>query len=231
MKIKSTSDLALPFVLAVSLAMVGCETTQKNASRDEPEYADPGTPVAKEEPAVDANADAVAARDEAMLLAEAEPSAKADAKAEARAATPPAPEKKAETPATPPAEPTPAPEKTEPAAPETKTPEPTPEPAPAATTTPAPAPITEVKPEEAPAAAPTPADATTYEGRISIVNQKKGFVVIDFQQTGVPPVRSEMGVYRDNQFVGSIRITPPVKGSMATADTLTGTLRRGDVVR
>ena len=70
-----------------------------------------------------------------------------------------------------------------------------------------------------------------FVGHIVLLNQEKNFVVIDFERGMVPPVRSELGVYRNDIFVGSVRITDPVKPPMASADILTGVLRQGDVVR
>ncbi len=70
-----------------------------------------------------------------------------------------------------------------------------------------------------------------FVGRVVLLNTKKGFVVVDFHGSRVPPVQSELGVYRDGVFVGSLRITDPVKPPLASADVLTGTLRRGDVVQ
>lgn len=70
-----------------------------------------------------------------------------------------------------------------------------------------------------------------FVGRVVLVNSKKHFVIIDFNARKVPPLRSELGVYRNNQFVGSIRITPPIKPPLTSADILMGTLRRGDEVR
>ncbi len=70
-----------------------------------------------------------------------------------------------------------------------------------------------------------------FVGHVVLVNSKKHFVIVDFNARKVPPLRSELGVYRNNQFVGSIRITPPIKPPLTSADILMGTLRRGDEVR
>jgi hypothetical protein len=73
--------------------------------------------------------------------------------------------------------------------------------------------------------------ANTFSGHIISIDQNKKFVIVDFHRGTVPPVGSELGVYRNDQFVGSVRITHPVKPPLTSADVLTGTLRRGDVVR
>ncbi len=73
--------------------------------------------------------------------------------------------------------------------------------------------------------------APLFEGKVVLVNQAKKFLIVDFREAKVPPVRSELGVYRGGVFVGSLRITEPVKPPLASADILSGTLRRGDVVQ
>jgi hypothetical protein len=115
------------------------------------------------------------------------------------------------------AEPAKAPAKAASAAPSTA------KPAPAAKATSrgaAAAKITSVSPDESP-----------FEGSVVLLNLQKGFVIVDFGKGKVPPARSELGVYRGGIFVGSVRITPPIKPPLASADILNGTLRRGDTVR
>lgn len=80
-------------------------------------------------------------------------------------------------------------------------------------------------------AATVPPVESPYEGTVVLLNLPKEFVIVDFARGKVPPARSELGVYRSGIFVGSVRITPPSKGSLVAADILTGTLRRGDTVR
>ncbi len=77
---------------------------------------------------------------------------------------------------------------------------------------------------------PNASHTILINGIIIIVNQNENFAVVDFQDGVVPPPESELGVYRNDQFVGSIRITPPIKNSFASADILKGTLQRGDIV-
>lgn len=78
--------------------------------------------------------------------------------------------------------------------------------------------------------APPPANLS-FEGTIVLLNLQKGFVIVDFADGKIPPPRSELGVYRGGTFVGSVRITPPIKPPHASADILNGSLRRGDQVR
>ena len=85
----------------------------------------------------------------------------------------------------------------------------------------------EVTPTAQPSASPP-----NYTGSVAYLNPKKDFVIVDFKEkNNVPPIRSELGVYRNEQFVGSIRITAPVNPPLASADVMQGTLRQGDVVR
>ncbi len=105
------------------------------------------------------------------------------------------------------------------------------------------APVAEVKPREITSTAEKPKgvetnasdtaqpSVSTFVGHIVILNQEKNFVVVDFERGVIPPVRSELGVYRNDIFVGSIRITDQIKSPMVVADILTGTLRQGDTVR
>ncbi len=85
----------------------------------------------------------------------------------------------------------------------------------------------EVTPTPQPSAPPP-----SYTGSVAYLSSPKDFVIVDFKEkNNVPPIRSELGVYRDEQFVGSIRITAPVNPPLASADVMQGTLRQGDVVR
>ena len=88
---------------------------------------------------------------------------------------------------------------------------------------------------ESPSAEPTVAAAETpvspFAGTVLLINLKKKFVVVDFSKAQMPPVKSELGVYRDGQFIGSVRITEPTKAPLATADIVQGVVRKGDSVR
>lgn len=88
-----------------------------------------------------------------------------------------------------------------------------------------------------PSDASVPADPTldaaanNFSGSVVLLNPKENFVIVNFQPGSVPPLRSELGVYRENVFVGSVRITDPIKPPLASADILSGSIQRGDVVR
>ncbi len=88
----------------------------------------------------------------------------------------------------------------------------------------------EAKVEEVPPAPTVKPVNPKFAGLVMIVNPKKKFVVVDFGDD-VPPLKSELGAYRQDVFVGSIRVTDPVKTPLATADILSGTPKKGDEVR
>ncbi|NUN92757.1 MAG: hypothetical protein HUU04_03130 [Verrucomicrobiae bacterium] len=78
---------------------------------------------------------------------------------------------------------------------------------------------------------PPSSPAPSFEGTVVLLNLQKGFVIVEFSDGKIPPPRSELGVYRGGTFVGSVRITPPIKSPHASADIINGSLRRGDQVR
>lgn len=95
-------------------------------------------------------------------------------------------------------------------------------------------------------AAPTPAPATgttnavivapnTQFGvsgaKITRVNEKLKFVVLDFSGQVMPAIGSKLTVYRGVKKVGTVQITEPVRATFATADILDGTIRVGDEAR
>jgi hypothetical protein len=93
-------------------------------------------------------------------------------------------------------------------------------------------------PEPTPAPAPAqtasldkPASDSGFKGDVMYVDPKKKFVVVDFHTHQLPAERSKLGAYRNNRFVGVVRITPPAKPPYITADVIDGTLQKGDVIR
>lgn len=73
--------------------------------------------------------------------------------------------------------------------------------------------------------------SSSFQGSVLLKNSAEKNVIVTFDDGAVPPLRSEMGVYRQNVFVGSVRITGPVRPPLAAADVLTGSIQKGDVVR
>ncbi len=87
------------------------------------------------------------------------------------------------------------------------------------------------KTEEITPSAQKSVSESPFIGTVVLSPLQKKFVVVDFRNGEVPPIRSELGVYREGIFVGSVRISEPVKPPLASADILSGALRRGDVVQ
>jgi hypothetical protein len=71
---------------------------------------------------------------------------------------------------------------------------------------------------------PAPAKITKLDG-------KYGFVVVDFSSRVMPPVGTRVTVYRDGGPVGEIQLTEPTRPQFATADILKGELQVGDEAR
>ena len=88
-------------------------------------------------------------------------------------------------------------------------------------------------------ATPTPTAATgkpaaqfTAAGaKITHVDAKLRFVVIDYRARAMPAVGTRVTVYRAGQRVGEVQITDPVRVSFATADIRDGEVRVGDEAR
>lgn len=72
-------------------------------------------------------------------------------------------------------------------------------------------------------------DATA--ARVASANEEYRFVVLDFSGHAMPPIGTRLKVYRDQQPVGTVQITEPMRGRFATADILDGEARMGDEAR
>jgi tetratricopeptide (TPR) repeat protein len=68
-------------------------------------------------------------------------------------------------------------------------------------------------------------------GTVVWVNAKLRFVVADFALNPLPALDQRLGVYRQRQKVGQLKVTGPVRESTVVADILTGDVRVGDQVR
>jgi hypothetical protein len=75
----------------------------------------------------------------------------------------------------------------------------------------------------------TIADATV--GKVASVNPVLRFVVLDFILKKMPVLEQRMGVYRQAQKVGEVKITGPERGGNIVADLLMGEAQVGDEVR
>jgi hypothetical protein len=68
-------------------------------------------------------------------------------------------------------------------------------------------------------------------GQVVRVNSKSKFVVIKFPAGIVPPLDGVLTVYRENEPIGTIKVTPPLNPPLASGDIIKGSLRQGDLVR
>ena len=68
-------------------------------------------------------------------------------------------------------------------------------------------------------------------GKITQINAKYRYVVIDFGRRMLPPMNSQLVVYRHNQRVATVRLTPLSRGRFGTADILEGDPCVGDEIR
>jgi hypothetical protein len=86
--------------------------------------------------------------------------------------------------------------------------------------------------QAAPAGIPVKAApaGSSFNGTLVIVNRDKDFAVVDFSEGPVPAVGTELSVHRGTRAVGSIKITDPIKGPLASADIVNGVLVSGDIV-
>jgi hypothetical protein len=75
----------------------------------------------------------------------------------------------------------------------------------------------------------TVTDATG--GRVASVNPVLRFVVVDFILKKMPVIDQRLGVYRQGQKVGEVRITGPERGGNIVADLVVGEAQVGDEVR
>lgn len=65
-------------------------------------------------------------------------------------------------------------------------------------------------------------------GRIATINSPGQFAVLDFNVGRIPPLKSELNVYRGNEIVGVVRLTGPARDNLVAADILNGELVVGD---
>jgi hypothetical protein len=68
-------------------------------------------------------------------------------------------------------------------------------------------------------------------GRVALIRSDENFVVVHFQNEKEIPVRAELGVYRNGQYVGSVRIVEPVRPPFASATILSGKPILNDLIR
>jgi hypothetical protein len=81
---------------------------------------------------------------------------------------------------------------------------------------PSPQPVVRIVPDE------------RLHGRIATINSPGQFAVLDFNVGRIPPLRSELNVYRGNEVVGVVRLTGPARDNLVAADIVDGELAVGD---
>lgn len=72
---------------------------------------------------------------------------------------------------------------------------------------------------------------TPVQGRVTFVNPKFRFVIVDFTFHQMPRLEQRLGVYRGGERVGEVRISGPAEGPAIVADIMMGTASLGDLVR
>ncbi len=87
----------------------------------------------------------------------------------------------------------------------------------------------------APAASQKPPPRVTplneISGKIASVNAGLRFAVLDFYLTQLPAVDQRLGVYRQGQKVGEVKISGPARDHNIVADITAGEAHVGDEVR
>lgn len=72
---------------------------------------------------------------------------------------------------------------------------------------------------------------TLVQGRVTFVNERFRFVIVDFAFHQMPRLEQRLGVYRRDVRVGEIRISGPSDGTTVVADVMSGAAGLGDQVR
>lgn len=69
------------------------------------------------------------------------------------------------------------------------------------------------------------------QGRVTVVNARLRFVIVDFAFSPPPALLAQLGLFRDGERIGEVRITGPVNGTSIVADVFSGEAQVGDLVR
>lgn len=70
-----------------------------------------------------------------------------------------------------------------------------------------------------------------YSGTIAVVKPSLKYVVVDGQLGAVPPADTLLNVYRGENKVGEIKVSPQIRANNYAADIVSGSPRVGDEVR
>jgi hypothetical protein len=68
-------------------------------------------------------------------------------------------------------------------------------------------------------------------GMVVAVNLNLRFVVLDYSLKSMPGLEQRLGIYRQGQKVGEVKITGPEMGGNVVADILAGEIKTGDEAR
>lgn len=72
---------------------------------------------------------------------------------------------------------------------------------------------------------------TSVRGRVISVNTRLRFVLADFSFQQMPRNGQRLGVFRDGQRIGEVRVSGPSDGAITVADIMEGTAAEGDQLR
>lgn len=86
-------------------------------------------------------------------------------------------------------------------------------------------------PPPAPPRFPVVVPVNPVQGRVTVVNARLRFVIVDFAFSPLPALRAQLGLFRDHQRIGEVRISGPVNGTSVVADVVSGEAEVGDLVR
>jgi hypothetical protein len=79
--------------------------------------------------------------------------------------------------------------------------------------------------------APQMTPLSSASGKVVAVNSNLRFVVVDFFLSKLPQLEQRLGVYRQGQKVGEVRISGPEQRNNIVADVVAGEAKIGDEVR
>lgn len=85
------------------------------------------------------------------------------------------------------------------------------------------------KDNDGPAAEVKPVEV--YTGKIALVKAALKYVVVDGELGAVPPADTVLGVYRGENKVGEIKVSPQIRANNYAADIVSGSPNVGDTVR
>ncbi len=68
-------------------------------------------------------------------------------------------------------------------------------------------------------------------GRVQAVNTRGRFVVVSFPDSSMPALDQRLGVYRNGQKIGEVKITGPQREINVVADIVTGEPQAQDEVK